>query len=249
MNKVKEFLVKYRVGIVVIVVICLTLFFMAKSCNRQQLDELHGKNEALKEQVKKAQDGTAVIEKDRIRLRDSIKLEDIKKEERIKSLTQIAEKSKNKVKELEQQNSEAKKKIRNMNLVEVANTLNSNYGSKDATATSNSVDIKGSMPYLVLETISDANTAQDIIKEKDAQISAKDSVIVVKDEQLKSSSVLLFSAEKSLNSYKEVSQLQSKLTESLEKENRKIRRQNTFNKILIPLAGAAGIFIGVKTSR
>lgn len=249
MKTLKEFLIKNKTSIIIGIIFLLIIFFATKSCNKRQLDELHGKNEVLKEQVKKAQDGTAVIEKDRIRLKDSIKLEDIKKEERIKSLSEIAEKSKNKVKELEQQNSEAKKKIRNMNLVEVANTLNSNYGSKDATATSNSLDIKGSMPYLVLETISDANTAQYVIKEKDVQLGVKDSVILVKEQQLKSSSVLLFSAEKSLNSYKEVTQLQSELTESLEKENRKIRRQSKLNKILIPLASAAGLYIGVKTNR
>lgn len=249
MKTVKEFLIKNKTSIIIGIIFLLIIFFTLKSCNRQVLDELHGKNETLKEQVKKAQDGTAVIEKERIRLKDSIRVEDIKRKEEQKQLKEKALLSEDRVKKLEEENKKAKSKIKNLSLIQVAEELNNNYGTKDATATYNSVDIKGSTPYLILETISDANSAQEVIKEKDVQLSVKDSLNSSLEEDKKALSLNLFSAEKSLNSYKEVSQLQSELTKSLEKENRKIRRQNTFNKILIPIAGAVGVFIGVKTTR
>lgn len=245
----RQFLIKNKKTIIIGIIFLLMIFLATKSCNRQTLDELHGKNEALKEQVKKAQDGTAVIEKERSRLKDSIRVEDIKRKEEQKQLKEKALLSEDRVKKLEEENKKAKSKIKNLSLIQVAEELNNNYGTKDAVATSNSVDIKGSTPYLILETISDANSAQEVIKEKDVQISVKDSLNSSLEEDKKALSLNLFSAEKSLNSYKEVNKLQSEFTKSLEKENRKIRRQNTFNKILIPIAGAVGVFIGVKTSR
>lgn len=249
MGVMKEFLTKNKTSIITGVIFISIIFFAAKSCNRKALDELHGKNEALKEQIKKAQDGTAVIEKDRLRLKDSIKLEDIKRREEQKQLKEKALASEERVKKLEEENKKAKSKIKNLSLIQVAQEINNNYGTKDATATSNSVDIKGSIPYLILETIADANSAQEVIKEKDVQIGVKDSLNKSLEEDKKALSLNLFSAEKSLNSYKEVNKLQSDLTKSLEKENLKIRKQNTFNKILIPVVGALGVFIGVQANK
>ncbi len=238
-NKYKNYLL---IGVVI-----LSVFFAAKSCNASKVDQLNGENKVLKKQVEVMKDGARVEETNRLKQKDSIRLENIKKEAKIKALAEIATKSENKVRELQASNTEKKKVIKNLSLAGVAQELNTVYNRQEATATSNSVDIKGSMPYLILETVADANTASQIIKEKDVQIGAKDSVITVKNDQMKGLSLNLFSAEKSLDSYKELSQLQTDLNKNLEKENSKLRTKNWFEKALIPVAAVAGFWIGAKT--
>lgn len=243
----KEIVDKYK--FIFFLVFCAILFFSTKSCVNRQANELRGKNEQLKDQVEKLQDGVKVSEQNRLRLKDSIKSEDIKKEQKLKKLSEKVNSSENKVKELQITAQKDKKKIKNMSLVAVADTLNVIYGGKNAVANENSIDIKGSLPYQVLETVVDANVAQDIIKEKDLQLTSKDSVILIKDSQLKNSSILLTSTESSLNSHKELNRLQSDLNKSLEKENSKIRAKNTLNKILIPVAVTVGVLIGNKVAK
>jgi len=243
----KEIIQKYRV--VIFIIVCSLIFFSAKSCVNRQADELRGKNEQLKEQIDKDLKEAKKSDQNTIRLKDSIKAENAKKELELKKLKDKIAVSEGKIKDLEKQANVSKDKIKNMDLQEVAKTLNETYNSKDATALSSSIDIKNSMPYKILETVVDANTAQEIIKEKDVQLVSKDSIINIKDTQLKDSSTLLISTENSLNSYKEVSKLQSDLNKSLEKENSKIRTESTLNKILIPVAAGIGIIIGNKVAK
>jgi len=239
----KEVINKYKWWVIGAVV-ALIVLFSARSCNSKKADQIHGENKILKEQVQILKDGLVATEKARFRQKDSIRLENAKAEARIKELKKSAEKSENKVKELQALNTKKKTEIKNLSLQGVAEELNTVYGGKNATATSNSIDIKSSLPYQILETVSDANTASEVIKEKDNQLTIKDSVIVSKDKQIKNSSVLLFSAEKSLNSYKEVNQLQTNLNKNLELENDKLRTKSWWNKVLIPVGIAAGIFAG-----
>lgn len=249
MKTVKEFLVKNKTSIIIGIIFLVIIFFAARSCNNQAVAELRGKNEEKAKMIKILKDATEVFEANRLKEKDSIRLENIKKEKQLKEFKEKELASQDRIKFLERDAKKHKAVIKNMSLEAVASELNTIYGGKNAIANGNEISIKQYLPYQLLETVVDKDLAENKIKEKDIQLTIKDSVILVKDQQLKASGLSLFSAEKSLNSYKEVSQLQSELTKSLEKENRKIRRQNTFNKILIPLAGAAGIFIGVKTSR
>lgn len=244
-----EIVNKYKWKIVAVLIILLIILFSAKSCNSKQADELAGENKILKQQTEILKDGLNTAEKNRLKQKDSIRLENIKREEEQKKLEKKALDSENLVKKLEAENIKTKKEIKNLSLVGVADEINKNYNTKDATATSNSIDIKNSTPYLILETIADANTAQDIIKEKDIQISSKDSLNSSLKEDKKALTLNLFSAEKNLNSSRELNQLQTNLNNKLEKENKKLKTKNTFTKILIPVVGAIGVFIGTQTGK
>lgn len=242
--KVSEIINKYKW--VVLGIICLLLFFGVKSCvNNQQKFEA-GKNQGLKEQVKKLQDGVKVFELDRLRVRDSIRKENENKERLINGFQQKVKDSEKKVLALQESNKKQKEIIRNKNLVEVAEALNENYSSKDAQATLTSVDVKPPMTYQILETIADANTAQDIIKEKDVQLTSKDSVIDLKDSQLKNKDISLKATEKSLDAYKELNVLQTNLNNGLEKENKKLKNKSWLEKALVPVSAGIGLWIGSK---
>ena len=159
-----------------------------------QINQIRGENKILKEQVKIAQDGVRTAKEERLRLKDSIRFENAKKEQKIKELSNKIASSEGKVRHLQANNAKTKKEIKNLNLVGVARELNNTYGGNNATAKEKSVDVAGNLPYQILETVADANTCADVVKEKDAQLNAKDSMLVVKDSQLKDSSTLLFSS-------------------------------------------------------
>lgn len=222
----------------------LSIFFSVRSCVNTQSNFLQGKIASLEEQVDKGKDGLKVAETERLRLKDSIRLEDIKAKEKLKNLQEQKTASEDRVKLLELEAKKAKDKVKDMNLVQVAQSLNEIYGGNNAIATSNSVETKNSLPYQLVETAIEANSAKDIIKEKNQQLVNRDSVISVKDSQLKNSALSLSSAEKSLEASRELNQLQTNLNNDLEKQNKKLKTKNFFDKIIIPLAAVAGYFIG-----
>lgn len=225
-------------------VIGLLIFFSVRSCVEKQRVVANAMVKSLEKQVEKAKDGTQVALQEQARLKDSIKLEDIKKKEKLKEFAEKQLASEEKVKLLELEAKKAKQQVKNMNLVQVAQSLNEIYGGNNAVATSNSVDTRGSLPYQLVETAIEVNSVQDIVKEKDKQITVKDSVIYIKDQQLKDSSLNLFSAEKTVNSYRELSGLQTELNKNLEKENSKLRTKSWLNKMMVPVGVAIGILIG-----
>lgn len=241
-----EIVNKYKWKIITVLIIAFIIFFSAKSCNSTQTDKLAGENKILKQQTEILKDGLNTAEKNRLKQKDSIRIENIKREQQQKALEEKALASENRVKKLEAENIKTKKEMKNLSLAGVADEINKNYNTKDATATSNSVDIKGSTPYLILETIADANTSQDIIKEKDIQISSKDSLNSSLKEDKRALVLNLFSAEKNLNSSRELNQLQTNLNNNLEKENNKLKTKSWFNKMLVPIGIGVGIFTGYK---
>lgn len=234
----------YAVGIII-----LLIFFSAKSCVRTQTDELHGKNKQLEVQIKKLKDGVTTLEASRLRTKDSINSENDKRRKERKEFKKKILASAERIKQLERDNSKTKSKIKNMSLEEKAKELNETYGSKDATATSNSIDIKGVMPNLILETIADANTCSEIVKEKDGQLVIKDSLNSSLSKDNEALSLNLFSAEKSIKGFKELNQIQEELNTSLQKENKKIRVKNTLNTILIPVVAIISIYVGYKLAK
>lgn len=243
----KEQLNKYKWWIIAGIAVFILL--SAKSCVNNQYNQIRGENKILKEQVKTAQDGVKVAKEERLRLKDSIKSEDAEKEQKIKELSNKVATSESKVRDLQANNAKTKKEIKNLSLVGVAKELNATYGGNNATAKEKSVDVAGSMPYQILETVADANSCSEIVKEKDVQLTAKDSMLVVKDSQIKDSSTLLFSAEKEIKKHEELNKIQTDFSKNLEKENKKLRTKSFLNKILIPVAIGLGAYGGYRLTK
>lgn len=239
-NKFKWWIIA---GIIIVILFCVD------SCVGKQIDQLHGENKILKEQITQAKDGLKVSKQERLRLKDSIRAENAKKEQKIKEQDKVIAESKDRIAILERKTSKAKEIAKNKSYEAVADTLNVIYGGKNAVATANSVDMKSSLPNQILETIIDANECSEIVKEKDIQLVAKDSVIGIKDGQLKDSALNLFSAEKEIKKHEELDKLQTDLNKNLEKENKKLRTKSWINKILIPVGVTIGAFVGYSVAK
>lgn len=240
----KQFIDKYKYGILAIVLV--VLFFVARSCENNKYNQQKGENKILEKEVQKAKDGLVIAEQARKKQKDSISTENIRKEQKIKELEEELKNSENKVSDLNKSAQKIREKIKNMSYIKVADSLNVIYKTKNAVADDNGVDLKGDLPNKVLSSVVDANIYYYLSVEKDSQLKSKNDILQVKDQQLIDKSLLLVSAEKSLEESKQLNQVQTDFTDGLKKENKGLRNKNVFNKILIGVLGGALIYQTVK---
>lgn len=231
-------------GQLIIAAILVSLFFLARSCQNDKYNQQKGENQVLKEEIQKVKDGVKVQEENRLREKDSVNSEIQKKDKAIKELKDKLSQSDFKIAGLEVQRDKEKLKVKSLTYAEAAKEYNEIYKTNNAEAVTEGVTLKKNLPNLVLETVADANYCQEIVKEKDKQLTVFDSIVSAKDNVIKNKDILLVSAEKSVKANKELNQLQTNLNNSLEKENKKLRTKNLLDKVLIPVAAVAGFLIG-----
>jgi len=226
--------------------ICVMFVYFLRTCSNNSLQRTVGKNEVLKEAVEKVKDGTEVNELKRLRERDSIIKENSAKEKQIKQLRDKISESDFKIADLKVQISKDKLKIKDMNLSRIADTLNSFYGGKNAIANQSDISIKSVLPNQIVETYVENEFNKNVVAEKDKQIVVFDSIVGAKDKIIYSKSILLVSAEKSVEEHKEVIKVQEEFSQGIVKENRKIKTKSVFSQILAVGVGAIAGFLIAK---
>lgn len=242
---IKKTLTQYKREIIIAVLAILLLSVWTCSNNRQKT--LQGEYNILKEQYQTQKDGVKVIEESRRKEKDSINKENKKlQEETIQSEKRVAQLEDN-IQSLRKQTQKQKEQLKNMSYVQLAQEINKEFNSNEASATNNSVDLKGDLPGLVLEIVYDANECQAIVTDKDKQLKEKDSQIDNTKRELKNTSVLLFSAEKEIKAKDLLQQTADKNINNLEKQVKNLKVKNFITTYVItPLAVFAGFKIGQK---
>lgn len=239
MTKLKDFVKKNYLYIIAI----LALLLFSGNCANNYYQRNEGERTELKKQISELKNQLAVEKQDRKVEKDSIQKDSELKDKKIKAFTKKAAESENKVKSLLAKNTVNKKRITSLNYIEAAKEINKTYGTKDAVASENSVNLQNDLPNRVLETIADANTCQDVITEKDSQIQDKNNIIVEKDGQIKNGIILLNSAEKEI---KNSEVLQAKTDELVIKTEKSLKAQKvkgTVKTLLIVGAFIGGVLI------
>lgn len=225
------------------------LILFLRSCSNDSFQQSKGENSVLEKQVEKSKDGLRLEKERRLREKDSINKKIAEKDKEVKQLRDKLSQSDFKIAELELKLGKDKLKIKNMSLVKVADTLNSIYGGKNATANSSDISVKGNLPYQLVETAVENSFSKSVIKEKDKQLVVFDSIVSVKDKIISNKDILIISAEKNIEKAEQLQKAQEDLNKGLEKENKKLKKRNFLDKILIPIAGAAGVFAGLQLTR
>lgn len=225
------------------------LVLFLRGCANDSFQQSKGENSVLEKQVKKEKDGLQLEKERRLREKDSINKKIAEKDKEVKQLKDKLSQSDFKIAELELKLGKDKLKIKNMSLVKVADTLNSIYGGKNATANSSDISVKGNLPYQLVETAVENSFSKNVIKEKDKQLVVFDSIVSAKDKIISNKDILIVSAEKNIDKAEQLQKAQEDLNKGLEKENKKLKKRNFLDKVLIPIAGAAGVFAGLQLAR
>lgn len=242
---IKQTLTQYKREIIIVVLVILLLSVGFCSHNRQKT--LQGEYNILKEQYQTQKDGVKVIEESRHREKDLLNKENKKLEEKTNSSEKRVVELYDNIQKLKKQTQKQKEQLKNMSYVELAQEINIQFNSNEASATSNSVDLKGDLPSKVLEVVYDANECQYVVASKDEQLKEKDIQIGNTKQELKNTVSMLFSAENEIEQKDLLQETADRNIKNLEKQNRNLKVKSFLTAyILPPLIFIGGVYVGTK---
>lgn len=199
---------------------------------------------ADKKELNKVLDGVKVIQAKHKKLVDSLKQEDAKKDAKIAELKTDNTRQETIIAENKKKLKEKQKVISSFTVVQSAQYLTERYKTKDVTSENNSVVLKKDIPSFVIMELEekdmlkeDVGNYEKIIDNKSTQIKLGEEKLLNKNLELASKDLEVKELEKGLN-------LSLDLTKKTEKENKKLRRNNTLKTFTIIGAGVGGVFLG-----
>lgn len=223
------------------IVISLIVF----KCSNDRAKELKGEYNILKEQYEKKKKEMVLLEENRKKEADSLTKENQKLKEQRDKANQKIEVLLADIDRRKKQGDKDRDRIAKLEHIEVANELNNIYNTKNAVATTESVNLKNDLGNKVLQTVYDEKECQDISLIKDNVIKEKDTVISTLNGEIKNKDILLTSANKSIEGFKDLNEQASDNIKNLEKQ---IKKKNTSNFILkyivVPSAVIGGFLLG-----
>lgn len=226
MERFKEILI----SISVIIIFAL----LVDRCTAKQQNNLEGESKQLKKQIETLErelDGTKVRNEF---LKDSIKQETEKKDKVIAVLRQDNRKLELRIK--------TKKKLpKNTSYEDVAEFQNRRFNVKSASVVENSVVLKDSLPFKIMEE--QINCDEDIGAYKQL-VENKDKEISVVNSKLGDSNLLLVAEKNEKNVLQELADKQAEQISTKDKTIKKLKTRNTIGWITVGVAATLGFLLG-----
>ena len=226
---------------ITIVALVIGLLFMS----RCEPDDI----KADKKELNKVLDGVKVIQAKHKKLVDSLRQEDTKKDAKIAELKTDNTRLETTIEENKKQLKNKQKEITKYTYQQSAQYLAERYNTKAVSAEGSSVILRDSIPNMVISElaekdvlVADVKNYNKIIDNKSAQIKLGEEKLLNKNLELASKDLEAKELEKGLN-------LSLDLTKKTEKENKKLKRNNTLKTFAIIGASVGGFFIGKGTTK
>ena len=221
---------------IAIIALVIGLLFMS----RCEPDDI----KADKKELNKVLDGVKVIQAKHKKLVDSLKQEDAKKDAKIAELNIDNTRQETIIAENRKKLKEKQKVISSFTVAQSAQYLAERYKTKDVTSENNSVVLKKDIPSFIIMELEekdmlkeDVGNYEKIINNKSEQVKLTEEKLLNKNLELASKDLEAKELEKGLN-------LSLDLTKKTEKENKKLKRNNTLKTFAIIGASVGGFFIG-----
>ena len=226
---------------ITIVALVIGLLFMS----RCEPDDI----KADKKELNKVLDGVKVIQAKHKKLVDSLRQEDAKKDVKIAELEIDNTRQETIIAENKKKLKEKQKVISSFTIAQSTEYLAERYKTKDVTSENNSIVLKKDIPSFIIMELEekdmlkeDVGNYEKIIDNKSAQIKLGEEKLLNKNLELASKDLEAKELEKGLN-------LSLDLTKKTEKENKKLKRNNTLKTFAIIGASVGGFFIGKGTTK
>jgi hypothetical protein len=223
--------------------IFLLLLLVVGSC--YNTSRLEGQAEILKQQIIKKDSIIKSKEEKLLVLQDSLKKDNEKREERIKNYENKINIIFNKLSQIEEKNKKDKEEIKKWNNTNYVNFFKDYFKSNHINEVPDGIEFKKDIPEKMAIVIFDKERYQNesiekdnIIEEKDNIIEEKDGIILNKDNEINSQNNLL-------DDYREKHKLDDVYKGNLEKQNSRLKTQQLFYKIAIPVGLVGGTILGV----
>ena len=221
---------------IAIVALVIGLLFMS----RCEPDDI----KADKKELNKVLDGVKVIQAKHKKLVDSLKQEDSKKDAKIAELKTDNTRLETTIAENKKQLKNKQKEITKYTYQQSAQYLSERYNTKAVSTEGSSVILRDSIPNMVISELAEKDVLEKKKKNYNKIIDNKSTQIKLGEEKLLNKSLELASKDLEAKELEKGLNLSLDLTKKTEKENKKLRRNNTLKTFAIIGVGVASFFIG-----
>ena len=199
---------------------------------------------ADKKELNKVLDGVKVIQAKHKKLVDSLKQEDTKKDAKIAELKTDNTRLETTIAENKKQLKNKQKEITKYTYQQSAQYLSERYNTKAVSTEGSSVILRDSIPNMVISELAEKDVLVADVKNYNKIIDNKSTQIKLGEEKLLNKSLELASKDLEAKELEKGLNLSLDLTKKTEKENKKLRRNNTLKTFAIIGVGVASFFIG-----
>ena len=196
-----------------------------------------------KKELNKVLDGVKVIQAKHKKLVDSLKQEDAKKDAKIAELEIDNTRLETTIAENKKQLKNKQKEITKYTYQQSAQYLSERYNTKAVSAEGSSVVLRDSVPNKVISELAEKDVLVADVKNYNKIIDNKSTQIKLGEEKLLNKSLELASKDLEAKKLEEGLNLSLDLTKKTEKENKKLRQNNTLKTFAIIGAGVGGFFL------
>lgn len=238
MEKIKQY--KYQI-IIASLFIAFMIFY---NHNNNKLQELQGEYNILEKQFTAQKENVKLLEEYRKKEKDSLSKAITFREEENKKL-RLREKS------LQDKIDGIKKRPFKVptDLTSSVAYYNTEYKTDENVVVDNKVGLGLTTSTAVITDLENGEKCEEIIPLKDEQLKDKAREIVNLNKDKEDLSVLVSSAEKTIEADKELQKSAEENIKNLEEQNKKLKTKSFLNKVLIPVSLVVGGIIGVQVAK
>lgn len=229
------------------VIVGLTVLLLSVwTCSHNSQKVAQGETKQLKEQLKKSKEGLVSFREKQKAIFDSISSAEKIKDKKITELHNSNERLNQKLIDSAKELEKRKQSFRNKDFEQLA-TVFKEMGYENVTFTNTSVALEKESPVDVLDDLVEGVNCLTDLQTKDSIIFNKDSEIKISQEKIKNREILLSSKTEEVIKLDDIVKIQTNLSETLSKENSKLKTKNFLTTyILPPLVFIGGVYVGSK---
>jgi predicted nucleic acid-binding Zn-ribbon protein len=222
-----------------IIGICFALFLWFYSCNNNKYQKLQGEYTILKENYTNQQKDVVAFEAFRLREKESLQKEIDKRVLINKELSDVNKSLEDKIRSIN-----SRVFVITKDLSSLVNYYNNTYRTDENKVVENKVGLGLDTAMDVANDLEEGFRCAEIIPLKDEQLKNKDSIIGNLNKDKVDIKKQLTKAEQDIENRKLLEKSAEDNINNLKEQVNKIETKSTLNKILIPAALGAGIFLG-----
>ena len=242
MEKIKQQAKAYKYQI--IIALLAIAFIVFYNWNSNKLQELQGEYNILEKQFTAQKENVILLEEFRKKEKDSLTKAIAARETENKKIRYYNRTLQDKIDGI---------KNRKIKLPTDLKTSVAYYNTQYKTAENKVVEDKVglglSTSTAIITDLEEGNKCEEIIPLKDEQLKNKDLEIVNLNKDKEDLSVLVSSAEKTIEAGKELQKSAEENIKNLEEQNKKLKTKSFLNKVLVPVALVVGGIIGVQVAK
>ena len=238
MEKIKQY--KYQI-IITLLAIAFIVFY---NWNSNKLQELQGEYNILEKQFTAQKENVILLEEFRKKEKDSLNKAISARETENKKIRYYNRTLQDKIDGIKKRPFKVP-----IDLKTSVAYYNTHYKTVENEVVEDKVGLGLSTSTAIITDLEEGNKCEEIIPLKDEQLKNKDLEIVNLNKDKRDLSVLVSSAEKTIEAGKELQKSAEENIKNLEEQNKKLKTKSFLNKVLVPVALVVGGIIGVQVAK